>query len=296
MTTLTHAADRRITAYEAFARGKSRLMYGLCVGFTAIILAILLLVTGYLIWRGYASVDWAFFSVDPVPAGAEGFPGGMRNGIIGSLILIGLASVVGIPLGMLAGIYLAEYNSRSYLAGPVRFVADVLTGVPSIVVGILGYELLVAPLGRYNGWAGALALAFIMVPLVARTTEEMLLLVPRSYREASVALGATRARTILRVVLPAAFGSVITGIILAIARVAGETAPLLFTALGSRFLETNPNEPFPSLTRQIYDGALSPYHEQNRQAQAGILVLLALIFVLNLGVRLTVQAMAKNKR
>src|SRR5439155_18028075 len=133
--------------------------------------------------------------------------------------------------------------------------ADVLAGVPSIVVGILGYELLVVPIGHYNGWAGALALAFIMVPIVARTTEEMLRLVPQSYREASVALGATKARTILRVVVPSATGSLITGIMLAIARVAGETAPLLFTALGSRFLTTNPNQPFPSLTKQIFDAA-----------------------------------------
>jgi phosphate transport system permease protein len=167
----------------------------------------------------------------------------------------------------------------------VRFIADVLAGVPSIVVGVLGYELLVVPMGHYNGWAGALALAFIMVPIVARTTEEMLRLVPNSYREASIALGATKARTILRVVIPSATGSLITGVMLAIARVAGETAPLLFTALGTRLMETNPSRPFPSLTVMIYHKAMNASREENRLAWAGILVLISLIFVLNLMIR-----------
>jgi phosphate transport system permease protein len=155
--------------------------------------------------------------------------------------------------------------------------------------------LLVVPMGGYNGWAGALALSFIMIPLVARTTEEMLLLVPRSYREASVALGATKARTILRVVVPAASGSVITGIMLAVARVAGETAPLLFTALGSSYVEKNLNRPFPSLTVMIYNKAMGPYTAEKRQAWAGILVLLLLIFVLNVIVRLTANAVNRGK-
>src|SRR5665213_2049423 len=196
----------------------------------------------------------------------------------------------------------ADYSEPSCWAWPARrgspvgFFVVVLTVVPSIVVGILAYELLVVPLSHhYNGWAGAVALAFIMIPLVARTTEEMLLLVPRSYREASVALGATKARTILKVVLPAATGSVITGVMLAIARVAGETAPLLFTALGSRFIETNPNHPFPSLTVQIYRKAMEPYKEENRQAWAGILVLLLLIFVLNLMVRLAASPLLRGR-
>jgi phosphate transport system permease protein len=209
----------------------------------------------------------------------------MKNGLVGTVVLIGLASLVGIPLGILTGVYLSEYDTNSWLATPVRFVSDVLAGVPSIVVGILGYELLVVPLGNYNGWAGSLALAFIMVPIIARTTEEMLRLVPNSFREASLALGASKARTIFRVVLPAAAGSTITGVMLAIARVAGETAPLLFTALGSRYLTTNPNEPFPSLTVQIYKYATGPSPEEKRLAWAGILVLISLIFVLNLAVR-----------
>jgi phosphate transport system permease protein len=165
----------------------------------------------------------------------------------------------------------------------------VLTGVPSIVVGILGYELFVVPMGRFNGYAGSAALAFIMIPIVARTTEEMLRLVPNSYRDASIALGATKARTIMQVVLPAAGGSIITGIMLAIARVAGETAPLLFTALGSRLLTLDPSQPFPSLTVQVFVYATGPYKEEQNLAWAGMLQLIGIVFVLNLALRLTVH-------
>src|SRR5207244_4356104 len=185
------------------------------------------------------------------PSGDPADPGGMKHAIAGTIILVTLASLVGVPAGMLAGIYLSEYSTDRWLAPPVRFIADVLTGVPSLVVGILGYEQLVVPFIKYNGYAGAMALAFIMFPIIARTTEEMLRLVPNSYREASIALGATKARTIVRVVVPAAMGSIVTGIMLAIARVAGETAPLLFTALGSRLLTLDPNHASPSLTVPI---------------------------------------------
>ncbi len=283
-----------LTAISSKKNTKARLisgvMYALCVGFTAFILLILLLVVGYLISIGWQSVSIAFFTQVQIPYGAEGYPGGMLNGLLGTLVLVSMAAVVGIPIGMLAGIFLSEYGANSRLASPVRFVADVLAGVPSIVVGILGYELLVVPIGHYNGWAGALTLAFIMVPIVARTTEEMLRLVPHSYREASIALGATKARTILRVVVPSAAGSLITGVMLALARVAGETAPLLFTALGSRLLTVNPNQPFPSLTKQIYDYATGPYEAQKKMAWAGILVLIGLIFVFNLTVRLVARS------
>src|SRR4051812_7027425 len=224
----------RMEAYDRFSRIKSSIAWGTCVVFTAMILALLALVTGYLLKIGFSSTNSDFFT--QLPTGDPSNPGGMKHAIIGTAMLILLASSVGIPVGMLAGIFLAEYDVGSRIAAPVRFVADVLAGVPSIVVGILGYELLVVPLGHYNGYAGALALAFIMVPIVARTTEEMLRLVPNSYREASIALGATKARTILRVILPSATGSLITGVMLALARVAGETAPLLFTALGSHYL------------------------------------------------------------
>jgi phosphate transport system permease protein len=277
-------------------------MYGMCVIFTFFIVSLLFIVTGYLLSLGFTSISWDFFT--RLPTGDPADPGGMRHAIVGTTILIAVASAVGIPIGMLAGVFLSEYDVNSRLAPTVRFVADVLAGVPSIVVGILGYELLVVPfasgkilgvsipflqaigISGYNGWAGAAALAFIMVPIVARTTEEMLRLVPNSYREASIALGATKANTILGVVIPSATGSVVTGIMLAIARVAGETAPLLFTALGSRLLTLNPSQPFPSLTVQIYTYATGPYAEFKRQAWAGTLVLISLIFVLNVAIRI----------
>ncbi len=271
----------------------SNVMLTVCVVFTAFILTLLILVTGYLAYKGFGSLSWAFFT--EVPSGRVEDPGGMKHAILGTVVLVALASIIGIPTGMLTGIYLAEYSANTWLAQPVRFVADVLTGVPSIVVGILGYELLVVPMGHYNGLAGALALAFIMIPIVARTTEEMLRLVPNSYREASIALGATKARTIMKVVIPAATGSIVTGIMLAIARVAGETAPLLFTALGSRLLTMDPRHPFPSLTVQIYTYATGPYAAQRELAYAGMIVLIALVFVLNLAIRFfTRTAQAKG--
>jgi phosphate transport system permease protein len=269
--------------YETYRRTTSKTMYWLSVACAAAIIGILALVTIYLASIGLGHLSWDFFT--QVPTGQVENPGGMKHAIVGTGILVLLASILGVPMGMLAGVYLSEYKSEKTLVTMIRFVADVLTGVPSIVVGILGYELLVVPMGGYSGWAGAFALAFIMVPIVARTTEEMLRLVPKSYREGSLALGATKSQTILRVILPAATGSIVTGIMLALARVAGETAPLLFTALGSRFLELNPSQPFPSLTVQIYTYATGPYQALKNQAWAGILVLIGLIFLLNLGIR-----------
>lgn len=271
----------------------------LCYAFTFLILLILGLVTLYLGWIGISSLSWDFFT--KLPTADPRSPGGMMNGLQGTAILVGAASLIGIPLGLLAGVFLSEYEQDSKLAAPVRFFADVLSGVPSIVVGVLGYELLVAPAAArfpiwvkipyfgeihgFNGWAGAAALAFIMIPIVARTTEEMLRLVPGSYREAAIALGATKARTILGVVLPSATGSVVTGIMLAIARVAGETAPLLFTALGTRLLEHDPRNPFPSLTLQIFDFSGRNAPEERNLAWAGTIVLIFMIFALNLSVR-----------
>jgi phosphate transport system permease protein len=278
--------------YGSYTRLKSHLMLAACFACTAGILLILVLVLGYLVSIGFRSLHWSFFT--ELPTGTPRNPGGMRHAIAGTGVLIFLASLVGAPIGLLAGIFLSEYSSKSPLAGPVRFTADVLAGVPSIVVGILGYELLVVPLGHYNGWAGALALAFIMIPIVARTSEEMLRLVPRSYREASIALGASRARTIFRVVIPAATGGLVTSIMLAVARIAGETAPLLFTALGSRLMTLDPNEPFPSLTKQIYDYATGPYPEQKRLAWAGLLVLISLILGVNILARIVTHRMQRH--
>jgi phosphate transport system permease protein len=274
-----------LTIKERWRRSRSGVMFTLCIGAAFMIVGILGWVMGYLIKLGGGSISLGLLT--RLPQGDVSDPGGMGHAVLGTLILLGLASVVGIPVGMMTGVYLSEYSTERALAWPVRFVCDVLAGVPSIVVGILGYELLVVPLGHFNGWAGALALAFIMVPIVARTTEEMLSLVPASYRAASLALGATQSQTILRVVIPAATGSLVTGVMLALARVAGETAPLLFTALGSRLLTINPNQPFPSLTVQVFTWATGPYEEQRRLAWAGILVLIALLFVLNLAIRYT---------
>ena len=276
------------------AKAKSGAMAALCALSAVAILAVLGLVVGYLVSVGVRSLSIDFFTRLPTYDAAD--PGGLKQAIVGTLVLIALASAVGIPTGMLAGVYLSEYEADGWLAAPTRFVCDVLAGVPSIVVGILGYELLVRPIGSYNVWAGALALAFIMVPIVARTTEEMLRLVPGSYREASVALGASKAKTILAVVLPSATGSVVTGVMLAIARVAGETAPLLFTAGISRFMpiafneygipnDLNVDQPFPSLTVAVYDFAQNPSPEIRGMAWAGAIVLIALIFVLNLAIR-----------
>ncbi|MFA7235672.1 MAG: phosphate ABC transporter permease PstA [Phycisphaeraceae bacterium] len=313
------AARKRISpAYQNYLNTKSTVFKGLCIAFTAAILAVLAFVTFYLLQKGFTHISLSFFTELPIPPGMENAPGGMKNALIGTIILIALAGVVGIPLGMLAGIYLSEYSSNSWLGAPTRFISDVLTGVPSIVVGILGYELLVAPIsanisywmqftwltrkllhlfpnGTFNGYAGAAALAFIMIPIVARTTEEMLRLVPHSYREASIALGATKARTILKVVVPAATGSLVTGIMLSIARIAGETAPLLFTALGSRLLTLDPANPFPSLTVQVFTYATGPFKEEQELAWAGMLILIGLVFILNLVVRLTIHSMQRNK-
>jgi phosphate transport system permease protein len=276
------------TPQNTRAKFSSHIMYGVCSACAFGIIGVLILITSYLLIIGVHSLSLQFFVNLP-----QSDPPGMRNSIEGTIILVFLAAAVGIPVGMLAGIYLSEYDADSMLAAPVRFVSDVLAGVPSIVVGILGYELLVVPAGSYSGWAGAMALAFIMIPIVARTTEEMLRLVPGSYREASIALGATKAKTIVNVVIPSATGSLVTGAMLAVARVAGETAPLLFTAVGSPYVVHNPSKPFPSLTLRIYELSNQPSPESRAQAWSGILVLIALIFVVNLGVRYFTRSRSK---
>lgn len=288
MSSTALVAESRFSPRRVF----SKVMLGLSIVFTGTIIAILGLVLWYLVSLGLQGLSLDFFT--RLPTGDFHDPGGMRHAILGTLVLTALASALGVPMGILAGVYLSEYSHERWLAAPARFTADVLAGVPSIVVGVLGYELLVVPLGGFNGWAGAFTLAFIMVPIVARTTEEMLRLVPRTYREASLGVGATKSQTILRVVLPAATGSMITGVMLALARIAGETAPLLFTALGSRLLTLNPNEPFPSLTVQIFTYATGPYPEQKRLAWAGILVLISLLLIVNLSVRVIVARMVRR--
>ncbi len=266
--------------HNLISRLVNRAMFLICIALTVCIVAILLLVCGYLLWQGIGQLRPPLFTNLP-----NDDPPGMKNSIVGTAMLIAMASAVGIPLGLLTGIYLAEYDRGSGLVAPLRFICDVLAGVPSVVVGVLGYQLLVVGYHN-NGWAGALALAFIMVPIVARTSEEMLRLVPQSYREASIALGASKAETILSVVVPSAASSVATGIMLAVARVAGETAPLIFTAGLSAYMQYDPSQPFPSMTAQIYlDFRNSPSPKIRSLAFTGMLVLIAMIFVLNVAIR-----------
>ncbi|MBI3783274.1 MAG: phosphate ABC transporter permease PstA [Deltaproteobacteria bacterium] len=253
------------------------------VACTLCVLLPLVLIFSNLILKGITSVNLAFFTNLPKPVGETG--GGMANAIVGTLTLIGLASAVGLPIGVLAGVYLSEYG-HGRLGYSVRFSADVLNGVPSIVIGIFAYTLVVLPMKSFSAYAGGFALGVIMIPIVARTTEEMVRLVPSSLREASLALGVPSWRTTVLIVLRTARGGIITGIMLATARIAGETAPLLFTAFGNQFWHSTLGGPIASLPVQIYTYAISPFDDWHRQAWAGALVLLALILVTSLSVRL----------
>jgi len=242
----------------------------------------LFLVIYFLVSRGASSLDWNFFTQLPKPTGELG--GGMANAIVGSLTLLAMAAVIGVPLGVLGGIYLAEYGVAR-LNGYVRFAADVLNGVPSIVWGMVVYLMLVVPFKTFSAYAGGVALGLMMIPLVMRTTEEVLVLVPQSYREAALALGIARWKVITKIVLKTALKGIVTGVLIALARVAGETAPLLFTALGNNFWNHNLREPIAALPLQIFSYAISPYDDWHRQAWAGALVLMAIILAINLSVR-----------
>jgi phosphate transport system permease protein len=241
------------------------------------------LVFFHLLVNGASSVNWAFFTQLPKPVGVIG--GGMVNAIVGSLELLGLASLIGIPIGVLGGVYLAEYGSAR-ANSVLRFIADVLNGVPSITWGVVVYGLVVLRFKSFSGYAGGLALGLIMVPLILRTTEEVILLVPNGYREAALALGIARWKTIVHVVMKTASKGIITGILLALARIGGETAPLLFTAFGNHFWNHNLAEPIAALPLQIFTYAISPYDDWHRQAWAGALVLVVGIFCVNVLVRI----------
>jgi len=248
-----------------------------------VVISPLVFVLFYLVRQGASAINMDFLTQLQKPVGQTG--GGMANAIVGTFELLLLASVVGVPAGVLGGIYLAEYGgNRANLW--IRFWADVLNGVPSIVWGIVVYSLIVLPMKGYSAYAGGLALGFIMIPLVVRTTEEVLVLVPRSYREAALALGMQRWKMICRIVLPTALRGIVTGALLAMGRVAGETAPLLFTAFGNRYWNQNLSEPIAALPLQIFAYAISPYDDWHRQAWAGALVLVLLVFSLSWGVRL----------
>ena len=246
----------------------------------------LLMIFGFLIYQGASAVNVDFFLHLPKPVGEVG--GGVANAIVGSLIMIGLAACVALPIGILGGVYLAESRERR-LPWAVRFLADVLNGVPSIVVGIFAYTIIVLAMRRFSAFAGGFALAFIMIPIILRTTEEMVRLVPNALREAGLGIGLPQWKVTLYVVLPAARAGVITGVIVAIARVAGETAPLLFTALGNRFWHQGLDQPIAALPLQIYAYAISPYDDWHRQAWAGALVLVTLVFLTSLAARLATR-------
>ena len=250
-----------------------RVMTGVAILTVLLVLAPLVAIFGYLVYRGLGSINWAFLTQTPKPVGEPG--GGMANAIVGSMLILGIASVVGVPFGIGAGIYLAEFG-RNRFGSAIRFTADVLNGVPSIVIGIVAWAILVRGHG-FSAMAGGLALAIMMVPTITRTTEEMLLLVPQALREAAYGLGVPRWRTTLSITLRTATSGVITGVMLAFARVAGETAPLLFTTLGNTFWNLHYNQPTAALPLQIYQYANSPYDDWHRQAWAGSFVLILLI-------------------
>ncbi|HEX8071880.1 MAG TPA: phosphate ABC transporter permease PstA [Pyrinomonadaceae bacterium] len=271
------------TAAQHFSRRQltSAVMTTLTALCAFVAVAALGLILGYIAWRGLGALNWRFLVETPQPVG-EG--GGIGNAIVGTLLLLALACVVGLPLGIAAGVYLAEFGDGRF-GRLVRFLADTLTGIPSIVIGVFVYTIVVLPLKQFSALAGGLALACIMIPIVARTTEEMIRLVPQSLREAALALGAPQWRATLGVVLPAAMSGIATGAMLAVARVSGETAPLLFTAFGSRFFNVYLDQPTASLTVQIYNYAISPYDEWHAQAWAATLVLMTLLLVINVAVR-----------
>lgn len=261
-------------------------MTGVAVLTVVLVMVPLFAIFTYLVYRGVGSINWAFLTQTPKPVGEAG--GGMANAIVGSIFILALASVIGVPLGVGAGIYLAEYG-RNRFGDSIRFTADVLNGVPSIVVGIVAYSIVVLYQKHFSALAGGVALAIMMIPTITRTTEEMLLLVPRALREAAYGLGIPRWRTTLSITLRTATSGVITGIMLAFARVAGETAPLLFTAFGNQFWNLKINQPTAALPLQIFNYAISPYDEWHRQAWAGALVLIVLIVTAVAAVRIAVR-------
>lgn len=273
--------DRRV-----LRRWVSNAMVGLMV--VAVILAVLplLLILLNLIVKGAGSLSWAFFTRTPVPAGETG--GGVAHAIVGTLLIVGVASLVGLPLGIGAGVYCAEFPG-SRLAKATRFIADVMNGTPSIVVGVFAWALIVARTKQFSALAGSAALAMLMVPMVMRTTEELVRLVPHSLREAALALGYPRWRTTLSVVLRTALPGIVTGSLLSVARIAGETAPLLFTALGSQYMSLQVAEPMAALPLTVFTYAIGPYEEWHRYAWATALVLILVVLLLSLAARLATR-------
>jgi phosphate transport system permease protein len=265
----------------------------LCGAAVIVALIPLFFVFAYVLQKGFSSLNWDFFTKMPKPVGEPG--GGMANAMLGTLYLIAIASAIAVPVGIIAGVYLSEYGKRPF-AGIVRFTADVLNGVPSIVIGIFAYGLAVLPVKHFSALAGGLALGFMMIPIITRTTEELLNLVPGTLREGALALGATRARAAFSVMVPAALPGIMTGILVALARIAGETAPLLFTSFNNRYFSARLDQPISSLTVQVYTYAISPYDDWHRQAWAGALVLVAFVFIFSVLARVVTRRLERMHR
>jgi phosphate transport system permease protein len=261
-------------------------MLTFCVIASILTILPLIYIFFYTTASGISAINLDFFTQLPKPVGETG--GGMANAIAGTAILVGLGAAIGIPVGVLAGIYVAEYSGGIF-SNIIKFVTDVLSGVPSIILGIFAYGVIVLPMGGFSALAGGFALGILMIPTVTRITEEMLKLVPQNLREASLALGVSRWKTTIRIVLKTASSGIITGVLLAIARAAGETAPLLFTAFGNRFWSTSLDEPIASIPVQIFTFAISPYEDWHKQAWAGAFVLIFLVFLVNLIVRIVTR-------
>ncbi|MDE2512168.1 MAG: phosphate ABC transporter permease PstA [Elusimicrobia bacterium] len=259
-------------------------MLGLTAVCAALSASILFAILGYIAWKGASSVSWTFLTNLPAPVGETG--GGIANAIVGSAKVVGLAGLMGVPVGVLAGVYLSEYGGRGRFAFWVRYAADVLNGVPSIVVGLFAYALVVVPMKRFSALSGSVALAIIMIPIVLRNTEEFLRLVPGTIREAALALGVPRWKVTLMVMLPTAGRGIMTGALLALSRVAGETAPLIFTAFGNRFWDKGWLNPIATLPHLLYTYAISPYEDWHRQAWAAALILMLFVLAVNITARL----------
>jgi phosphate transport system permease protein len=274
-------------------KATSAVMTVLCAASVVVALIPLGFILFFVLRQGLPALDVAFFTQMPRPVGETG--GGMANAIVGTGILIGLAALVAVPIGITCGVYISEFTT-SRLASAVRFAADILNGVPSIVIGIFAYALAVLPFRRFSALAGGAALGVMMIPIIVRTTEELLALVPPSLREGALALGATRARAVATVILPAALPGIVTGVLVALARVAGETAPLLFTALNNRFFSTRLDQPIASLTVQIFTYANSPYEDWHRQAWAGATVLIAAVLLFSLLARTVTRRLERMHR
>jgi phosphate transport system permease protein len=280
-------------SHDLVRRWTSTIVVWLCGLSVVLALIPLAFILFFVVSQGVQALNWSFFTALPAPVGETG--GGFANAIVGTLMLVGIGAAFAVPIGVISGIYIAEFPATR-LATLARFAADTLNGVPSIVVGVFVYGIAVMPLKQFSGFAGGLALGVMMIPIVTRTTEELIKLVPSALREGALALGATRAWATLTVVLPAAAPGIITGIVLALARIAGETAPLLFTALNSQFWSTDVGQPIATLTVQVFAYAISPYEDWHRQAWAGALVLVSLVLLCSLLARVATARMERLQR